>query len=84
MYRTSYVTGVITRVGSYDRYDVEISGSGKSIKNIFTNDPNITYEVGNTVGIGYEDSNREKLIIIGILRDITMSETTGGVNALGV
>jgi len=84
IYRTSYVTGKITRVGSYNRYDVEIAESGKSIKNVFVNDINITYVVGDTVGVGYEDANREKLIIIGKLRDITVKEVTGGVNALGV
>lgn len=84
IYRTSYVTGVITGVGSYGRYDVEIASSGKSIKNIFVNDTNITYAVGDTVGIGYEDGNRGKLVIIGKLRDITVKEVTGGVNALGV
>ena len=84
IYRTSYVTGRITGVGSYDRYDVEIAESGKSIKNVFVNDTNITYVVGDTVGVGYEYANREKLIIIGKLRDITVKEVTGGVNALGV
>lgn len=84
MYRTSYITGIITRVGSYDRYDVEIGGSGKARKNIFVNDPNITYAVGDTVGIGWEDGNREKPIIIGILRPIITREVTSGVNALGV
>lgn len=84
IYRTSYVTGKITGVGSYDRYDVEISESGKSIKNIFVNDTNITYVVGDTVGIGWEDGNRGKPVIIGKLRDITVKEVTGGANALGV
>jgi len=84
IYRTSYITGRITRVGSYDRYDVEIASSGKARKNVFVNDPNITYAVGNTVGIGWEDSNREKPIIIGILRDIKTREVAGGVNSLGV
>jgi len=84
MYRTSYITGIITRVGSYDRYDVEIAGSGKARKNVFVNDPNITYAIGDSVGIGWEDGNREKPIIIGILRPIITREVTGGVNALGV
>lgn len=84
VYRTSYVTGKITAIGTNNKYDVEIAGSGKSIKNIFVNDSNIVYAIGDTVGIGYEDGNRGRLIIIGILRDIIEIEVSSSVNALGV
>lgn len=83
-YRTSYITGKITAVGSNNKYDVEIAGCGKSRKDVFANDPNIVYVVGDTVGIGWEDGNREKPIIIGILREIILIEVNSGVNALGV
>lgn len=83
-YRTSYITGKITAVGTNNRYDVEIASCGKSRKNVFTNDPNIIYKVDDTVGIGWEDGNREKPIIIGILREITLIEVNSGVNSLGV
>jgi len=82
-YREAYNTGKITAVNANGSYDVEINNSGKSIKNIFPNDPNIVYAVGNTVGIGQEDCNREKLIIIGILRDITVVEVASSVDSLG-
>ena len=84
MHRTSYITGKIMEVGSNNRYSVDISGSGKPYPKIFVNDPNIVYEVGDTVGIGWEDGNREKPIIIGILRNITEIKVVVGVNALGV
>ena len=81
-YREAYLTGIITAVNANGSYDVEINNSGKSIKNIFPNDPNITYAVGNTVGIGWEDCNREKPVIIGILRNITVIEVESGVSSL--
>ena len=81
-YREAYLTGQITAVNANGSYDVEINNSGKSIKNIFPNDPNITYIVGNTVGIGQEDCNRERLIIIGILRNITVIEVESSVSSL--
>lgn len=84
IYRAAYVTGKITAVGTDNRYDVEIAGSGKSRKNVHVNDTNITYVVGDTVGIGYEDDNRERPIIIGKLRTITLKEVSSSVNALGV
>jgi len=84
VHRTSYITGKIVEIGSNNRCAVDISGSGKPYPKIFVNDPNITYAIGNTVGIGWEDGNREKPIIIGILRDITEIEVVAGVNALGV
>ena len=83
IYRTSYVTGKITAVGTDNRYDVEIADSGKSTKNVHVNDTNITYAVGDKVGILWEYGNREKPVITGILRDITFIEVTGGVNSLG-
>jgi hypothetical protein len=84
MYRITYLTGRITAVRDYDRYDVEIAGSGKSWQRMFVNDPNIAYKVGDTVGIGWEDGNREKPVIIGILRDITEIEVSSSVNSLGI
>lgn len=84
VYRTAYITGRITAVRNNNRYDVEIGGCGKSLKNVFVNDTNIVYVVGNTVGIGWDDGNRGRPLIFGILRDIIEIEVTSGVNALGV
>ena len=81
-YREAYLTGKIAAVNANGSCDVEINNCGKSIKNIFANDPNITYAVGNTVGIGWEDCNREKPIIIGILRNITVIEVESSVSSL--
>lgn len=83
MYRSAYITGKVTAVHDYDRYSVDIAGSGNPYPRIFTNDTNITYKVGDTVGIGWEDGNHEKPIIIGILRDIKEIEVVTGVNSLG-
>jgi len=83
-YREAYVTGKVTVVNTNGSYDVEINNCGKSQKNIFPNDPNIIYVVGNTVGIGYEEGNRGMLIIIGILREIVAIEVSSSVNSLGV
>jgi len=83
IYRTAYVNGKITAVGTDNRYDVEIGSSGKSRKNVPVNDINITYAIGDTVGVGYEDDNRERPIIIGKLRSITITEVGSSVNSLG-
>ena len=81
-YREAYLTGIITAVNANGSYDVEINNSGKPIKKIFPNDPNIIYAIGNTVGIGWEDCTREKIIIIGILRNITVIEVESSVSSL--
>ena len=83
IYRNAFENGKITTVGTDNRYDVEIAGSGKSRKNVHVNDTNITYAVDDIVGIGYEDDNRDRPIIIGKLRAITIKEVSGSVNSLG-
>lgn len=81
--RTTYVTAIITEVQENGKYKIKISGSEKEYPNVYANDPNITYEVNDRVGILWEYGCREKPIIIGILDDIVEEEVTGGVNSLG-
>jgi len=78
------MTGVVTADNGDGSYDVEIAGSGKSIKNIFTIKKEPDYKVNETVGIGFDGGIKEKRIIFGVLRDIKYIEVTASVNSLGV
>ena len=82
--RTTYVVALIKELQGNGKYKIEILGSEKEYPNVYANDPNITYEVNDRVGILWEYGCREKPIIVGILDDIVEEEITGGVNSLGI
>lgn len=83
-HRGTYMTGIITADKGNGKYDVEIAGSGKSIKDIFTIKKEPDYKVDETVGIAFEYGIKEKRIICGVLRNIQYIEVTASVNSLGV
>ena len=83
-HRGTYMTGIVTADNGDGSYDVEIAGSGKSIKNIFTTKKEPDYVVNETVGIVFEYGIKEKRTICGVLRDIKQIEVTASVNSLGV
>ncbi len=83
IFRNTYITAEIKADQGNGKYKVEIAGSGKQYPNIYTIETDPTYAVGDKVGILWEYGNREKPIIVGILRDMQFTEVTGGVNALG-
>jgi len=83
-HRGTYMTGIVAADNGDGSYDVEIAGSGKSIKNIFTTKKEPDYVVNETVGIVFEYGIKEKRTICGVLRDIKQIEVTASVNSLGV
>lgn len=83
-HRGTYMTGIVTADKGNGKYDVEIAGSGKSIKDIFTIEKEPDYKVNEPVGILFEYGIKEKPIICGVLRDIQQIEVTASVNSLGV
>jgi len=83
-HRGTYMTGIVTADNGDGSYDVEIAGSGKSIKNIFTTKKEPDYVVNEMVGIVFEYGIKEKRTICGILKDIKQIEVTASVNSLGV
>lgn len=82
-FRNTYITAEIKEDQGNGKYKVTMSGSEKEYPNVFTIETDPTYAVGDKVGILWEYGNREKPIIVGILRDIEFIEATGGVNSLG-
>jgi len=83
-HRGTYMAGIVTADKGNGRYDVEITGSGKSYPNIFTIEKEPDYKVNETVGILFEYGIREKPIICGMLRDTQQIEVTASANSLGV
>jgi len=83
-HRVTYMAGIITADKGNGRYDVEITGSGKSYPDIFTIEKEPDYKVNDSVGIFFEYGIREKPIICGVLRDIQQIEVTASVNSMGV
>ena len=83
-HRGTYVAGMVTADKGNGRYDVEITGSGKSYPSIFTIEKEPDYKVNETVGILFEYGIREKPVICGVLRDTQQIEVTASVNSLGV
>ncbi len=83
-HRGTYMAGIVTADKGNGRYDVEITGSGKSYPDIFTIEKEPDYKVDEHVGILFEYGIREKPIICGVLRDIQQIEVTDSVNSLGV
>ena len=83
-HRGTYMTGIVTADNGDGSYNVEIAGSGKSIKNIFTTKKEPDYKVDETVGIVFEYGIKEKRTICGVLPDIIYIEVAASVNSLGV
>ena len=83
-HRGTYMTGIVTADKGNGKYDVEIAGSGKSIKDILTINKEPDYKVNETVGVAFDYGIKEKRIIFGVLRDIMQIEVTASVNSLGV
>ena len=83
-HRGTYMTGIVTADNGDGSYDVEIAGSGKSIKNIFTLKKEPDYKVDETVGIAFDYGIKEKRIICGVLRNIIQIEVAASVKSLGV
>ena len=83
-HRGTYMTGIVTADNGDGSYDVEIAGSGKSIKNILTLKKEPDYKVNETVGIAFDYGIKEKRIICGVLRNIIQIEVAASVNSLGV
>ncbi len=82
--RNTYTIAIITELQKNKKYKIRILGSGKEYPNVYANDPNITYAVGDRVGILWEYGCREKPIIVGILDEIIEEEVVSGTNALGL
>ena len=83
-HRGTYMTGIVTADKGNGKYDVEIAGSGKSIKDILTINKEPDYKVNETVGIAFDYGIKEKRIICGVLKDIEYIEVTASVDSLGV
>ena len=83
-FRNTYITAEIREDQGNGKYKVAISGSEKEYPNVYANDPNIEYAVGDRVGILWEQGSREKPIIVGILDEMIEEEVTSGVNSLGI
>ena len=83
-FRNNYKTAIIKELQGNGKYKIQILGSDKEHPDVYANDPNIEYAVNDRVGVLNEHGCREKMIIVGILDEITEEEVTGGVNALGV